>query len=327
MKKKQILCSISTRGRYDTTLDMAIQSVINQTLLPDKLIIFDDNDEPKDLREIQRYNYLFYIMGLKGLEWEVLFGKKQGQHHNHQIANTMGYEWVWRVDDDCIPEPHVLETLWSYADPDVGGVGGSILTPPFSSVSESTTGLIDKIDQEPNIQWDYIKQVKEVDHLHCSFLYRAGIVDYNLALSRAAYREETTFTWLLRQRGYKLLTVPNADTWHLKNNTGGIRTEQKEMFDRDEWTFRNYMKYKDNTIVVLDNGMGDHLVFKKILPEIHKPIIFSCYPEIVPGESIAEAYRQFGDLGPYNIYQKMDQWGWTDSLENAFRRLYVWEHK
>lgn len=325
--KKQILCSIPTRGRYDTTLAMSIQAVAFQTLKPDRLVIFDDNDQPEDLREIQRYRYLFNILDLNGISWEVVFGPKKGQHHNHQIANHMGYEWVWRVDDDCIPEPHVLETLFSYVTPELGAVGGSILTPPFAPVPQSTTGRIDRIDQEPNLQWDYIKSVREVDHLHCSFLYRAGTVDYNLNLSRAAYREETLFTYELKQKGYKILVVPDAVTWHLKNAQGGIRTEQAEMFYRDDRIFQNHLSYKDNTIVVLDNGLGDHLVFKKVLPEIDNPVIFSCYPEIVPGRSIAEAYELFGDLGPYNVYHKMDQWRWHGSLEDAFRKLYVTDKK
>ena len=101
----KILCSISTRGRYDTTLSMAIQAVINQTRKIDHLVIFDDNDQDKtqDLREIQVYRYLFNIMDLKGISWQVVYGKKLGQHHNHQMANQMGFDWVWRVDDDCIP--------------------------------------------------------------------------------------------------------------------------------------------------------------------------------------------------------------------------------
>lgn len=321
---KNILCSISTKGRYDTTLSMAIQAVINQTIKIDHLVIFDDNDEDKtkDLREIQIYKYLFSIMELKGISWQVVFGKRQGQHHNHQIANTMGFEWVWRVDDDCIPEPHVLETLMSHITPAVGAIGGSILTPPFAPIKDST-GKIENIF-EPSIQWDFIKEKKEVDHLHCSFIYRAGIVDYNLALSKVAFREETLFTFALKQRGYQILVVPNADTWHLRNQFGGVRTENKELFERDDWIFHNYMKYKNNTIVVLDNGLGDHLVFKHILPEIKNPAIFSCYPEIIPGESISEAYRLFGNIDQFNIYSKMDQWNWKGSLEDAFRKMYIW---
>jgi hypothetical protein len=317
-----ILCSISTRGRYDTTLPLAINAVINQTLRVDKLVIFDDNDSPKDLREIQLYRYLFSIMDQKGIQWEVLFGAKKGQHYNHQIANYMGYTWVWRVDDDCVPDPNTLEELYKYTNPDVGGVAGSILTPPFSPVIGST-GKLENIDKEANLQWDYIKGVYDVDHLHCSFLYRAGIHDYNLGLSRVAHREETLFTYGLKQKGYKLLLVPNAITWHLKNQYGGIRMEVKELFDHDEHIFRNTLNLKNNTIVVLDCGLGDHIVFKHVLPEIKNPIIFSCFPEIVPGRSIQEAKDLFGNIDNFNIYEKMDKWNWTDSLENAFRKLYV----
>ncbi len=315
-----ILCSISTKGRYDTTLPMAIQSVLTQTVLPNKLILFDDNDEPKDLRELQHYQYLFRMMDEKGLPWEVVFGPKKGQHHNHQRANTMGYEWVWRLDDDTVAESNVLETLLSYTSPQIGAVGGSVLTPPFMKGLQST-GKIEDIEEQ-SIQWDYISHVKEVDHLHCSFLYRAGIQDYNLALSRAAFREETLFTFGLKQRGYKILIVPNANTWHLKNQSGGVRTNTKEMFDNDDKIFRNFLKYKNQTIVVLDCGMGDHIVFSHVLPHIKRPEVFSCYPDIIPGRSIGEAIELFGDIDQFNIYKKMDQWNWKDSLEKAFKKMY-----
>ena len=315
-----ILCSISTKGRYDTTLPMAIQSVLTQTVLPNKLVLFDDNDEPKDLRELQHYQYLFRMMDEKGLPWEVVFGPKKGQHHNHQRANTMGYEWVWRLDDDTVAESNVLETLLSYTSPQIGAVGGSVLTPPFMKGLQST-GKIEDIEEQ-SIQWDYISHVKEVDHLHCSFLYRAGIQDYNLALSKAAFREETLFTFGLKQRGYKILVVPNANTWHLKNQSGGVRTNTKEMFDNDDKIFRNFLKYKNQTIVVLDCGMGDHIVFSHVLPHIKRPEVFSCYPDIIPGRSIGEAIELFGDIDQFNIYKKMDQWNWKDSLEKAFRKMY-----
>lgn len=319
---KRILCAIPTRGRYDLALPMALSAVANQTMKPDHLIIFDDNDEPVDIREIEIFRYLLHTLDYKGISWEVIFGRKKGQHHSHQIANTLGWEWVWRVDDDTVPDPNVLETLWSYVTPTVGAVGGAILTPPFAPV-HGATGKIENISAEPSIQWDYIREAKSVDHLHCSFLYRAGIHDYNLSLSRAAFREETLFTYGLKQRGYEILVVPNANTWHYKNNKGGVRPEMKEMFDRDDLLFRTILGFDKQTICILDNGMGDHIVFKKVLPEIKNPVIFSCYPEIVPGRSIAEAMQLFGDIGPYNVYQKMDQWNWKGSLEEAFRKMYA----
>lgn len=319
--KKEILCSISTRGRYDTTLSHAIVSIANQSLIPDKLVIFDDNEHPRDLRNTQHYMYIFQMLDMKGIEWEYVFAEKKGQHYNHQRANTMGYRYVWRMDDDTIADPNVLEVLYSHMKDGVGAVGGSILTPP-NMTPVNSTGSIDHID-EPCIQWGLISSKKEVDHLHCSFLYRAGIVDYCLSLSRIAHREETLFTYDLKRKGYKNYVVPNAITWHLKNKDGGIRDGSKENFEHDEKIFRHRMEHRDHTIIVLDCGMGDHIMFKKILPEIKNPLIFSCYPDIVPGKPLQEAIELLGDISQYNIYAKMDQWNWKHSVVDAFRKLYI----
>ncbi len=336
----RVLCSIPTRGRYDTTLPMALTAVIMQTRVPDKIIVFDDNDTPTDVRNIQHYAYLFQMCDLRGIQWEWIFAKKMGQHHSHQlaqqIAKDQGYEWIWRVDDDLVPEPNVLKTLLSYVDITpldetfgnlVGAVGGSILTPPLEHTEhlKYATGKVENITKEPNLQWGYIKEMKSVDHLHCSFLYRAGVHEYNLNLSRVAHREETLFTYGLKQKGYDILVVPDAVSWHLKNKQGGIRSETNSaMYDHDDDIFKSlvYQKPKNATVVVLDCGLGDHIVFREVLKKIKNPIVFSCYPEIIPGGSISEARERLGNLDQYNIYMKMDQWGWKDSLEKAYCKLY-----
>ena len=79
-------------------------------------------------------------------------------------------------------------------------------------------------------------------------------------------------------------------------------------------------------IVILDNGLGDHIVFKHVMPKILKvdpnPFVFSCWPDIIPGKSIQDARNWLGDIEQWNIYQKMDEWNWKDSIENAFCKLY-----
>jgi hypothetical protein len=303
---------------------MALQAVMNQTRKPDKLVIFDDNDEHIDLRQDPMYSKYFFMLERKGIAWEWLWAGKKGQHHNHQLANWMGYDWVWRVDDDALPDPGVLEQLAQYIAPDVAGVGGSVFMPGTDFETAKPTGKIDYIDHEPNPQWQTIHQVKEVDHLHCSFLYRAGVYDYNLGLSRVAHREETLFSWGLKLKGYKLLVVPNAVTWHLKAPSGGIRMDNNgQLFAHDEQIFRNTLAFRDATIVILNNGMGDHIVFKHVLPSIKNPVVFGCYPEIIPCRSIAEAKGLFGDIEMYNIYAKMDRWKWKSSLESAYRKMYA----
>lgn len=323
----KVLCSVATRGRYFTTLPLVLMAILNQSKLPDKLVIYDDNDDPQDMRKEFLYQHFFHMLSIKGVAWEWLYATRKGQHHIHQRANQKavceGFEWVWRVDDDAVPEPSVLENLMLYARSDVGAVGGSVLVPPQHGKVEAT-GRIDRIDSEPNIQWGVIDEVREVEHLHCTFIYRAGVHDFNTGLSRVAHREETLFTYGVHQKGYRVLVVPNAVTWHLKNPQGGIRSENKiEMFAHDERIFRNILDHRAQTIVVLNCGLGDHLVFSKVLPDVRNPVVFTCYPEVVPGRSIAEAQQLFGSLEPYNIYGKMDLWKWKGTLEEAFRKLYV----
>jgi hypothetical protein len=320
----KVLCSVATRGRYQTTLPLTLNAIINQTKKVDKLVIFDDNDEPQDMRKELVYSYFFQMLDIKGIQWEWIYAHKKGQHHIHQMANTMGFDWVWRVDDDAIPEPNVLQTLFNYTSKKVGAVGGAILTPPLRFESFRPTGKIENINTEPNIQWSFIYKVKEVEHLHCSFLYRAGVHDYNTGLSRVAHREETLFTYGLYLKGYKILAVPNAVSWHLKNPNGGIRSEtNQKLYEQDELIFRNTIAYKDKKIVVLNCGMGDHIVFSHVMPDITNAEVFTCYPDIVPGRSIAEAKVLFGDIEQWNIYRKMAQWKWTDNLENAYRKMYI----
>ena len=74
---------------------------------------------------------------------------------------------------------------------------------------------------------------------------------------------------------------------------------------------------------ILLGGLGDHIVFSHVLPDIKNPVVFGCYPEIVLSRSIAESQHLFGNIDQWNIYKKMDQWKWKGSLEDAFRKLYL----
>jgi hypothetical protein len=304
-----------------------LQAVAMQTRLPDKIIIFDDNDNVEDIRQKFLLNCILHVLNEKKVTWEVRVALKKGQHHIHQFANTYavqeGFDWVWRVDDDCVPEPGVLENLEKHITEEAGAIGGSIFvnTPMDNSKS---TGKIEMIDNEANIQWGYIKKPVSVEHLHCSFIYRAGIHDYCIGLSKVAHREETLFTYGVKRKGYQVLAVPNAVSWHMRNPQGGIRSQNDmSMYQHDEIVFRNTIAYKDKTIVVLNEGMGDHLVFKHVLPDVKNPEVFSCYPEIVPGRPIADAINLFGDITRFNIYHKMNEWNWKGTLQDAFRKMYV----
>lgn len=238
----------------------------------------------------------------------------------------MQYEWVWRVDDDCVPEYDVLEKLLSVATPEVGVVASSVIVPELQ-IEEWQKGNNDIHDiVSYNVQWYDIPETKEVDHVHCTFIYRAGVYPYNLALSRIAHTEETQFSYGIKQCGYKVLVTPWV-SWHLKNPEGGIRDGTSDMFDHDEAIFLKLVEY--GKIVVLNNWLWDHILFSEILPELKskygKVTIACCYPEVFPWEniiSIDEARELLGDLDEFNIYKKMADWNNKEHILQAYRRLY-----
>lgn len=322
----RILCSISTKNRYETYLPMAIMSVVNQTRLPDKLIIYDDNDEPKDLNSIVIYKHLFHILITHGVKVWVEIGAKKGQHYNHQRANESEFDAVWRLDDDCIAESDVLEKLEKQLTSDVGAVGGSIITPSSGNYLEASSD-IDGLDK-PNKQWNIIAETEEVEHLHCSFLYRPKIVDYNLTLSKKAHREETMFTYALHCKGYKILITP-CITWHLKSETGGIRSDNNVTdYEHDEIIFNNWLFYikSGKKLFVVSGGVGDNYAFLQAIDLPENAIIATVYPwiyEELGYQTISiEIAESLVDIKKYDIYHWAVQNNWNGSLIDGFKKIY-----
>ena len=340
----KITTTVSTRGRYFTTLPACLIAIANQTRPPDEFILFDDNDETKDLREISIYKHIFNLFSTKGIEWKVIYGKRAGQVLNHQTALELAKgEFIYRLDDDNLPQPNVLEILYKTisSDSKLGAVAG--LVPPSNYNTNSlASNKIEDIFLGMNIQWFKNTGIKEVDHLYSSFIFRkeAAKHGYCLELSRIGHREETIFTYTMKVNGWKLFINSDAITWHFQEE-GGIRSFNNiQMWKHDDNIFNNKLnewgiipnKYKFH---VLDSGLGDHFSFKSILPEIKdkfkntKLIIACCYPNVFYDTkdviliSICDAINALGDISEYNVYRKAIDYQWKDTLANLYRKIYI----
>jgi len=324
-EKPSVLCCISTKDRYFTTLPLAISSIISQTVVPDELVIFDDG-EHKDLRNEELYVHLFRTLDAKNIKWKVDFGQRIGQHHNHERSNMMGYDLVWRIDDDEVAAPDVLEKLLKhFRDPKIGAVGGAVIT-PGGETPGGTNRIVDLLDT-PNLQWSRGSGSFEVEHLYSSFLYRANKAHYCLELSPVAHREETLFSHELMLAGYRLIVDKSAVTYHYRSSTGGIRDHKdKTMFDWDERIFVRKMESWGYKMVSLDCGLGDHFAFLHSLPKLiekyKRVIVGCCYPEVF--EDYVDkikmmpvgAIQNVVQIG--NIYRWMTENNWKGNLMEAF---------
>ena len=151
-RKYHVTAEISTKGRYFTTLPLTLVALAMQTRPPDHVIVFEDG-EHLDLREIPTYNHIIRLLYSKNISFEVIFGRGRGQHYNHQLANEIAKDLVYRLDDDTYPEPDVLEKLLAQMGPEVGAVGGTILTNPLGPTPKICSNKIEDVLFSPNMQW------------------------------------------------------------------------------------------------------------------------------------------------------------------------------
>lgn len=335
-----VTAEVSTKNRYEV-LSQALLSLALQSFKPQHLYIFDDSENPpRDANELVQkfpaYGQVFQLFQEYKIAWEWKYAEKRGQHYSHQAAQKIAKtDWVFRFDDDEVLEPDVLKRLVYHVREDVGAVGGLVLPPQPLSLPPEAANIISDLGR-PNIQWfTQPPRVVEVDHLYSSFLYRRGLVDYELSLSPAAHREETLLTYGLKRKGYKILVDTSVITWHFRAATGGIRSHHDPNFwEQDERIFQSKLlewgvNCEPTKPIVLDSGRGDHVIVKSLLPRLKekygKILLATCFPDIFEGEpqiSIAEAYQRFGNLERFSIYKWCIDHQWTGNLVEAHERMY-----
>jgi hypothetical protein len=330
-KKHHVSVSLCTRGRYTTTLPMAMASLITQTRRPDFVYLYDDTPEPEwtDLREIPVLKSILATYDKLGIGWYIIYGYKKGQHFGDQEVNRRSKDLVFRFDDDCVADANVIEELEKALTDDVGAVGCSVIN-PLMQFSGNATGKLANIKAEPNMQW--VGGQGEVEHLHSCFLYRAHVADFDLTLSPRSFRGETMFSHEIMMKGYKLKVINTTTIWHYQNSSGGCRANVQdgaEAYAHDEHIFNNWMRMKVMKFFYLDNGLGDHIVFRKLLDDlkIARATVACCYPEVFQGTglniiSLAEAQKMGCNPEQHNLYKWMDMNGWKRPLYEAFKEMY-----
>lgn len=343
-EKVKITVGIPTKNRYDS-LSHTLLSIAFQTYTPIEVIIVDDTPEPINLTTLPLYEYVFKLLDEKKIEWKVIFGKKQGQHHSHQFIQEVAKgDLIFRIDDDEIAQPDVLEKLVPMMTKGVGAVAPCVMLPNSERLPMGLENTIATIGS-PNIQWYKWGGVKDAEHLYSCFLYRKGIARYELSLSNKAHREETIFSYSIKRAGYNLLVNGYARVWHWRMPNGGIRSDNNEQdYHHDEGVFNSLLSIwgvakEESKMIVLDCGLGDHWAFKTLLPELTKKYpkitIAACFPDVfydypdIKLISIADAKMIYGDINAFQVYRYL--WEWNDKGEkmhliDGFRKLYLNEN-
>jgi len=338
---KAVTAVIPTKDRYSTTFALTLQAVITQTIAPKEILIYDDSDNTTDIREWESYKFLLILANQRGIKWELIYAPKIGVWASHQNSiMKASCPIIWRVDDDCIPEADVLETLLSHMADGVSAVAGSVLMVDNQTFNcpDNFTNKLDTLTVAPNAQWFKRTNVVEADHLYSSFIYKKrDAMDFEFPpLSKVSFREETMLSLHLSRKG-KLLLVP-ATTWH-SMASNGVRSagNKKEMFEADELEFKRFLKINDFKqpnckVFYAVNGKGDAEILRSVVDEFAltgTPIICAADNNIEVFEDYMvlnanqASFMGFGNIGDFNIYNFLNGRNWKKTLKEAYETFFV----
>lgn len=101
-----VACAVVSNNRETSLLPLVLHSIVNQTKLPDRLVLFDNNAEKVDLRTIPIYNNIFAQCEQKGIAWSVVFG------NNLELVKQFGTNWCWQVNENTSISNTELESLY-----------------------------------------------------------------------------------------------------------------------------------------------------------------------------------------------------------------------
>lgn len=104
-----ICCVVVTYNRKEL-LKECIESLINQTYKIKTIIIIDNNSTDGTEEYLQSSN-LLSIDNIKYIKLPINIGGAGGFYEGMKESMNYEHDWIWIMDDDCIPDTYALEEL------------------------------------------------------------------------------------------------------------------------------------------------------------------------------------------------------------------------
>jgi glycosyltransferase involved in cell wall biosynthesis len=202
---------IPTIGRKEYLYNV-LKDFAKQTLLPNKIIIVEQNSKEGSISELN------YIQDKKWpFEIQHIFTHQVGACHARNLAlNQTQSEWVFLADDDNRFEATLLSDIFNK----IKQFGNPVITTAYPQKNEIK-------QYKKTIQWSTFGAGN-------SFVRRDLLnkVRFNRALE-FGYGEDADFGMQLRNQGADVLYLPEPEILHLKATIGGFRTRPVLQWQND----------------------------------------------------------------------------------------------
>lgn len=237
----KITVLIPTYNRYDSVLPLSLMSIVNQSRLPDRVILIDDSP----IKKFYEYPTLKLIIKLfkeKSIEFDYFYGSSKGMCPALQMGlDDIEDGWVLKMDDDHILEYNVIELLEKNIKHNVGVISGMIIEKRNNFIFKPTSieGVYNKIENiytESSVQvvQNQTNELKKVEHIYSFYFFDRKLgEDYPIELQPSGNREDTIFTHTIYRKGYDLIVDPSIKIHHLTTTKADILYEKKNL----EWFF------------------------------------------------------------------------------------------
>jgi rhamnopyranosyl-N-acetylglucosaminyl-diphospho-decaprenol beta-1,3/1,4-galactofuranosyltransferase len=196
---------IPTRTRLDG-LQAAVAALRAQTRPPDAILVIDNKSRDGTAA------WLALQDDLVAHELHGNGGAPGGFQAGIDAALAAGHDWIWLIDDDCVPDPHALDALLAVTAGE--RVGGAVPTVSFGDAYEQTGSRVLPGSGETPVRGP--RPGEDVDWAPFAGLLLAA------PACRAAGPLKDWFLWYadleyglrLRLAGWRLPAAPDARVWH-----------------------------------------------------------------------------------------------------------------
>lgn len=267
MEKYSVLMSLYIKENPEH-LKLSIQSMLDQTVKPDEIVIVKDGPITNDLQNVldyyeNKYKSLFHIVGYE---------------KNHGLGYALNYglrccknEIVARMDTDDISKPDRCEQELYFFDrnPNLDIVGGNIeefIDAPSNIVGKRIVPTKDK-------------DIKEYMKTRCAFNHMSVMYKKSAVLKAGNYKDwfwnEDYYLWIrmmtksckMANTGTVLVTVRVGTDMYKRR--GGIK------YFRSEKKLQEYMlKRKVITLPIYLMNVGKRLIVEVLLPNSIRGWVF-----------------------------------------------------
>ena len=249
------VCAVIVTHNRCSELEKCLESLLEQTRPPASIVVVDNASADATPELLQ--GICDRQQRIQWLRLEQNLGGSGGFHHGLKAAMAAGCDWMWLMDDDCLPSKQCLARLLAGADDD-----RQLYSPIVLSLEDGRTVLWGIRAQVNSGKQEVVSIPFNGLLIHRRSVEEIGLPDQDFFI----YGDDTEYNLRAKAIGKRTIMVTDSVMYHPhKNMLDGLNI--RKMFLNRLWTYyklrnavivyKRYGHFARNQVILL----GGALVF------------------------------------------------------------------